>query len=97
MSIHNVMEEIVSEVLDKYKENLQLTCECERCFDDIKAIALNNLPARYIVQMEHRPYVRAPYTTDRQGVTTIVSTVTQAAGIVSKSPHCENHPSKKEA
>ncbi|MEK5040706.1 late competence development ComFB family protein [Sporosarcina sp. FSL K6-3457] len=88
MSIHNIMEEIVLEVLVKYKGSLQLTCECERCLDDIRAIALNKLPPRYIVQMEHRPYVRAPYTADRQGVTNIMSIVTQAAGIVSKSPRC---------
>lgn len=91
MSIHNVMEEIVSEVLVKYKGDLQLTCGCERCLDDIKAISLNNLPPRYIVQMKHRPYVRAPYTADRQGVTNIMSVVTQAAGIVSKNPRCGEH------
>lgn len=94
MSIHNVMEEIVLEVLVKYKGSLQLTCECEHCMDDIRAIALNKLPPRYIVQMEHRPYVRAPHTADRQGVTNIMSIVTQAAGIVSKSPRCGEYPSR---
>jgi competence protein ComFB len=88
MSIHNIMEEIVSEVLVNYKQDLQLACGCERCLDDIKAIALNNLPARYIVQMKHRPYVRAAYTADQQGVTNIMLIVTKAAGIVSKNPRC---------
>ena len=95
MSIQNIMEEIVCEVLVKYKGDLQLTCGCERCLDDIKAIALNNLPPRYIVKMEHRPYVRAPYTADRQGVTNIMLIVTKAAGIVPKDPRCENHPARQ--
>ncbi|WP_318615808.1 late competence development ComFB family protein [Sporosarcina sp. YIM B06819] len=95
MSIHNVMEEIVSEVLVKYQEKLQLTCECERCLDDIRAIALNNLPPHYIVQMKHSPYVRAPYTADRQGVTNIMLVVTKAAGIVSSNPRCGEHASTK--
>lgn len=94
MTIHNVMEEIVGEVLIKHKGDLQLTCECDRCLDDIKAIALNNLPPRYIVQMEHRPYVRAPHTADRQGVTNIMLIVTKAAGIVSQRPRCQCDTSK---
>lgn len=88
MSIHNVMEEIVLEVIKKYKNNLQLACDCERCINDIMAISLNQLPPRYIVQMEHQPYVRVPYTADTQGVATTLSVVTQAAGIVSKNPRC---------
>ncbi|WP_342508806.1 late competence development ComFB family protein [Sporosarcina sp. FSL K6-2383] len=94
MAIHNIMEEIVCEVLVKHKEDLQLTCGCDRCLDDIRAIALNNLSPRYIVQLEHRPYVRAPYTADRQGVTNIMLIVTKAAGIVSQSPRCQDQVSK---
>ncbi len=94
MPVHNVMEKIVSEVLFKYKDQLQLTCGCERCLDDIMAIALNNLLPRYIVQNEYSPYVRAEYTAERQGVTNIMLTVTKAAGIVSENPRCEEHPSR---
>lgn len=44
MALYNVMEEIVRDVLMQYKDKMQLTCQCERCFTDIMAIALNELP-----------------------------------------------------
>ena len=54
------------------------------------AIALNQLPARYIVDEKHSPYIRASHETDRQGATNILLTVTQAASIVSKKPRCSS-------
>src|SRR6185437_15359746 len=89
MGIHNVMEAVVLEVLVKYQDQLQLSCECNRCLDDIMAIALNNLPTRYTTKEANIPYARAPYTADRQGVTTVLMTVTKAAGIVSSNPRCK--------
>ena len=91
MAIHNVMEEVVRDVLFTHKSQLHLTCACERCLDDIMAIALNLLPARYIVNKKYSPYIRASHETDRQGATNILRTVTQAASIVSKSPRCPIH------
>ena len=90
MAIKNVMEDVVRDVLMKYETQLHLTCRCERCLDDIMAVALNQLPARYIVNSELSPYVRAAHETDRQGATTILSVVAQAAGRVSASPRCGN-------
>ncbi len=89
VAVHNVMEEIVHEVLVNYKQQFNLSCECERCLDDIKAIALNQLPPRYITKDSHIPYVRAPHTADRQGVTNVLMTVTKAASIVSNNPRCK--------
>jgi competence protein ComFB len=89
MVVHNVMEDVVHEVLVNYQDQFQLSCECNRCFDDIMAISLNNLPPRYITKEAYIPYVRAPYTADRQGVTTVLMTVTKAAGIVSDNPRCK--------
>lgn len=88
MAIKNVMEDVVKDVLSKHKNQLNLTCECERCMDDVMAIALNKLPPRYIVNTEHTPYVRAAHEADRQGATNILMIVAQAAGLVSKNPRC---------
>lgn len=88
MAIHNVMENVVHDVLFKYKSQLHLTCSCDRCLDDIMAIALNQLPCRYIVDEKYSPYIRASHEMDRQGVTNILLVVTQAAAIVSKKTRC---------
>jgi len=88
MALYNVMEEVVRDVLIQYKDQLQLTCQCERCFNDIMAIALNELPPRYIANEEYGPYVRAAHVADRQGATNIILIVTKAATFVSNSPRC---------
>lgn len=88
MALYNVMEEVVRDVLMQYKDQLQLTCLCERCFNDIMAIALNELPPRYITNEEYGPYVKAAHVADRQGATNIILIVTKAAKLVSSSPRC---------
>ncbi|MCG7344339.1 late competence development ComFB family protein [Sporosarcina sp. ACRSL] len=94
MPVYNVMEEVVQAVLQQYKKELQLNCDCDRCKDDIMAIALNELKPQYIVNEKHSPYIRAAHVADRQAATNILSTVVKAARIVSASPRCEN--TKKE-
>lgn len=88
MALYNVMEEVVRDVLMQYKDQLQLTCQCERCLNDIMAIALNELPPRYIANGVYGPYVRAAHVADRQGATNITLIVTKAATFVSSSPRC---------
>ncbi|WP_060205384.1 late competence development ComFB family protein [Sporosarcina koreensis] len=94
MPVYNVMEEVVQAVLQQYEKELHLTCNCDRCKDDIMAIALNEIKPRYIVNSELSPFIRAAHVADRQGATNILSTVVKAARIVSASPRCEN--AKKE-
>lgn len=47
MSIINVMEAFVTERIETMLEN-ENCCKCNRCLDDMKAIALNKLPAKYV-------------------------------------------------
>lgn len=94
MPVYNVMEEVVHDVLQQYEKDLHLTCNCDRCKDDIMAIALNEIKPHYIVNSKHSPYIRAAHVTDRQSATNILSTVAKAARLVSASPRCEN--AKKE-
>ena len=47
MALVNVMEDIVR---DKLTEMLKTEncCKCDRCIEDMTALALNKLPARYV-------------------------------------------------
>lgn len=47
MAIINVMEKFINERLDDML-SAETCCKCERCVDDMKAIALNKLPAKYV-------------------------------------------------
>ncbi|MED1204386.1 late competence development ComFB family protein [Heyndrickxia acidicola] len=90
MPVYNVMEEMVQNVLDKFKDQLHLACDCERCLDDVKALSLNHLPPKYVSNEKRSPFVRVEYTADYQGVANILSAVTQAAEVVSKNKRCNN-------
>ncbi|MBP1544007.1 MAG: late competence development ComFB family protein [Oscillospiraceae bacterium] len=47
MSIVNIMEGFVQDKIEEMIAN-ESCCKCERCIDDMKAIALNRLPAKYV-------------------------------------------------
>lgn len=47
MALVNVMEKIVEEKLEGMLKDREC-CKCERCIEDMKALALNRLPAKYV-------------------------------------------------
>lgn len=47
--LKNHTEGVVEQALKEYMEKYMLSCNCERCQADIKALALNQLPSRYYV------------------------------------------------
>ncbi|WP_158541052.1 late competence development ComFB family protein [Sporosarcina sp. BI001-red] len=94
MGVHNVMEDVVRDTLLSYKNNMNLTCHCEQCLNDISALALNELPPRYIANSKYSPYVRASHEADHQGNTTIVAAIAKSAALVSKNPRCETFAMK---
>ena len=96
MGVHNVMEDVVRDTLLSYKDNMNLTCDCEQCLSDILALALNELPPRYIANSKYSPYVRASHEADHQGATNIIAVIAKAAALVSKSPRCETFALKQE-
>lgn len=83
--IRNYMEYIVEEnlplVMDKYTD----ICKCEKCIDDMKAIALNNLKPLYVVTEKGIVYSKLKELS-QQFKTNIVSELTQAIEVVSKNP-----------
>ncbi len=47
MALVNVMEKIVEEKLESLLKDRDC-CKCERCIEDMKALALNHLPSKYV-------------------------------------------------
>ena len=60
MLFKNYMEDAVEATLDEILE-WKDTCRCERCRSDVKALALNHLPPKYVVPT--RAYVTPRSTT----------------------------------
>ncbi len=95
VGVHNVMEDVVRDTLLSYKGNMNLACDCEQCLNDITALALNELPPRYISNAKYGPYIRATHQADHQGATTIITVIAKAAALVSKSPRCEKSAARQ--
>lgn len=80
LEIKNYMEECVEEsVEDIIKRNNG--CECERCRLDVMAIALNNLPSKYIVTKSGERYMKLAALREQLNVD-LVTELTKAAQIV---------------
>lgn len=81
----NVMQVLVDEYAAKYIKMFGV-CDCDRCVADIKAIALNNLPPKYVI-MDRRDVI--PKLTFYEGKfnSDITSQVLQACKTVMNRPH----------
>ena len=88
MPILNVMEQLVdakvSELLPKSD-----CCKCAKCTDDIKAIALNRLPPKYVSSDAGELYTRVSSSMEKQNSLDINFAVYSAIEFVSTHPH---HP-----
>ena len=83
--IKNYMEDCVSDMLDTVLGEIH-SCTCDRCRYDITAIALNSLPAKYVVTKRGELYTRLG-TLQQQFDVDIIAAITKAAVIVSRNPH----------
>lgn len=84
MSIINVMEAFVAERIEARLAN-ENCCKCERCMDDMKAIALNKLPAKYVSSHNGELFSKLDASI-RQNAVDINIAVTAAIDAVSKRP-----------
>lgn len=84
MSIINVMEVFVAERLEEMllAENC---CKCDRCIDDMKAIALNKLPSKYVSSHNGELFSKLDASI-RQNAVDINIAVAAAIDAVSKRP-----------
>lgn len=70
----NAMESVVLEKLDSVLARFKC-CKCDRCKKDIVALALNKLPAKYMVLMEGRPTPDLDPQTNAQVLTAMIQAV----------------------
>ncbi len=76
-----LVDEITNDVLKQYD-----ICKCENCIDDIKSIALNNLPPAYFLSNVNEGEKRA-FLLNRQKRVSVLAQVAEAIKIVSKNEH----------
>lgn len=81
MRPQNVMEDLVKNALDEQIDSLGLECTCEKCRNDILALALNELPPHYVVKEEGNLFIKAKFL-ENQNRTNILCAITKAAEIV---------------
>lgn len=87
--VQNVMETLVEEQLDKFMKDADI-CTCDYCRADIKALALNKLPARYASRLEGNLITRVD-NMRRQASTDVIAAIIEAINIVSTNPRHKPH------
>lgn len=85
MEIKNCMEIYVWDMLDRVLEKQQV-CKCDICRNDIAALALNDLPPRYVVTPKGEAYTKAKLL-EQQFMIDVIAKITHAAQIVAQYPH----------
>lgn len=83
----NVMRVLVEEKAPKYVHMFGL-CDCQRCLEDVEALALNHLPPKYVVMSDRD---RIPKITFYEGQynSDITAQLLQACKVVMERPHHE--------
>ncbi len=84
MALVNVMEQIVDEKLSQMLEG-EACCKCARCVEDMKALALNRLPAKYVSTNSGELFTKLSATV-RQSSVDINVAVAEAIALVAKHP-----------
>lgn len=92
MELKNFMECLVEEQLNEiFATQVNSGCSCERCRQDVAALALNLLPPRYVVSQQGELYIKANGL-ESQFTTDILIAISKAMAIVQAQPH---HDSRK--
>jgi len=85
--IKNYMEEIVFNQIKDVLDDINV-CKCEKCMLDIAAIALNDLPPKYIVTEKGELYSKIN-ALKQQFEVDVVAAITKAAVLVKRRPRHE--------
>ena len=86
--LKNHMEDVVDLRLPVILVRYTDICKCPKCVDDIKAIALNKLPPRYVVTSKGLLYTKINELID-QFETDVTIDIVMAIEIVSQNPRHE--------
>jgi len=78
------MEVCVGDLIDPVLKDIDC-CTCEKCLLDIMAIALNELPPKYVVTRKGEMYTKL-WVLRQQLDVDIISALTKAAAAVGKNP-----------
>ncbi len=84
MALINMMEKFVEDKLNAMLAN-ENCCKCEHCLEDMKAIALNKLPAKYVSTHNGELFSKLD-STIRQNSADITIAVSSAIACVSRNP-----------
>lgn len=82
--LKNYMEELVSTKTDELLKFMNI-CQCEKCRLDIIAIALNELPTKYVVSEKGELYTKLNEL-EQQFEIDVETAIVKAAVLVSKNP-----------
>ena len=82
--LKNYMEELVIKKTEELMKLINM-CQCEKCRLDIMAIALNELPAKYVVSEKGELYTKLNEL-KQQFEIDVETEIIKAAVIVSKNP-----------
>lgn len=82
--LKNYMEDIVSHKLEDLLKLMNL-CKCDKCRLDIMAIALNDLPPKYVVTDKGELYIKIREL-EQQFEVDVETAIVKAAMFVSKNP-----------
>lgn len=85
--LKNYMEDCVVDLVDSIMQGMDV-CACEKCKMDVTAIALNALPAKYVVTRKGQLYTKL-FVLQQQFNVDIISAITKATVIVSERPRHE--------
>ncbi|MDQ2085286.1 late competence development ComFB family protein [Herbivorax sp. ANBcel31] len=85
--VKNYMEEVVFLVMKEISEDINV-CTCEKCSLDILAIALNDLPPKYIVSEKGELYSKIN-ALKQQFEVDVIAALTKAAILVKRNPRHE--------
>lgn len=82
--LQNLMEKIVSDAVEELLVGKDM-CKCEQCRLDIAALALNDLPPRYVVTPKGASYARADLL-EIQKYVDVIGAITKAIKLVQEHP-----------
>lgn len=88
--LQNLMEKFVFAAIDELLVGKGV-CRCEQCRMDIAALALNDLPPRYVVTAKGASYARADLL-ETQKYVDVIGAVTKAIKLVQEHPRHNAKP-----
>ncbi|WBW96564.1 late competence development ComFB family protein [Oceanirhabdus sp. W0125-5] len=84
--LKNYNEEIVEHLTPKILMEYDNICKCDKCILDVKAIALNSMPPKYIVTNKGELFTKLNAEFNNQQIIDTTRAITQAIELVREKP-----------